>query len=321
MIHEQIDSLMTAKAEPRIFIPATGAWPQTWHSLGSRAANAVAAALLADRPLLVRGEPGVGKSQLARAAATALGRRFIATVIQPDSEYQDLLWAMDHTQRLADAQLAAHTGNSDKVAVKANYIGPGALWWAFNWKEAGIQAARCNANFVPPQDNDAPDPMNHGLVLLIDEVDKADISLANGLLEVLGNRRFAVPPLGDTVTVEAGGLSPLVVLTSNDTRELPPALIRRCVVLNLQLPEDLQGYFCQIGATHFPKTNEKVLKRAAGQILADRDNCAELPKTGLAEYLDLLTALHCAAKGDCDKQLEWLDDIGQYFFKSQAVVR
>ncbi|MCU7905983.1 MAG: AAA family ATPase [Candidatus Thiodiazotropha sp. (ex Epidulcina cf. delphinae)] len=299
-------------------LTAIGAWGDAVHCFESKQAHALIAALAANRPLLVRGEPGVGKSQLARAAAAALGRRFVPAVVQPNSEYADLLWSVDYTRRLADAQLAAHTGKADRLEEMKNYVGPGPLWWAFAWQDAEDQYALCPHNYCPPADANAPDPIESGIVLLIDEIDKADISLANGLLEVLGNSAFAVPLLD--ITVVPVGRPPLVVITSNDIRELPPALVRRCVVLELSLPASLQAYLVEIGAAHFPDFDADVLAEAARQILEDRAACRELPKTGLAEYLDLLRALDGAA-ADQAGQLEWLDRLGCYFHKSQAVPR
>ncbi len=176
-------------------LTASGAWGDAVHRFEPAQVHALIAALAAGRPLLVRGEPGVGKSQLARAAAAVLGRRFIATVVQPDSEYSDLLWSIDYTRRLADAQLAGHSGDAERVQQMGNYVGAGPIWWAFDWERAQAQYVLCPHNYRPPEEPDAPNPVEDGVVLLIDELDKADISLANGLLEVLGNGAFAVPPL------------------------------------------------------------------------------------------------------------------------------
>ena len=302
-----------ARIGTRLSLPETGAWPAVPHRLDEPSARAIVAAHAAGRPLLVRGEPGVGKSQLARAAAKLLERPFLATVIQPYSEYEDLLWSLDHTARLADAQLG---GDPERVRDPANYIGPGALWWALNWRSALEQAQCCQHNFMPPEDIEPEWPLRAGCVLLIDEIDKADIALANGLLEVLGNRRFAVPPLGRTVRPDEHP-PPLVVLTSNDSRTLPPALLRRCVVLLMTLPDDLQAHLMERGATHFPDLDTEVLAQAALMILEDRNACAETARTGLAEYLDLLAALRQVAP-DPLQQLDWLGKLGRYFHKSHA---
>ena len=282
------------------------------HKLDADPAHAVIAAVASGRPLLVRGEPGVGKSQLARAAAHLLERPFLAFVVQPDSEYQELLWALDHTARLADAQLR----QADKVRELKNYVGPGALWWALDWKSAAEQSNCCRHNFNPPEDIDPARPKASGSVLLIDEIDKADIALANGLLEVLGNGQFAVPPLGLRVCPQSHP-APLVVLTSNDTRQLPAALLRRCVVLRMSLPDDLRGHFVDRGESHFPDLDPRVLGDAADQILTDRNACAATARTGLAEYLDLLRALRGVA-ASAEGQIEWLDRLAVYFKKSHA---
>lgn len=300
----------------RLYIPESGAWPESWHRFDQSSVHAIIAALAANKPLLVRGEPGVGKSQLACAAAVALNRRFIAQVVQPNTEYQELLWTFDHTQRLADAQLAGALKDTSRIQTTKHYISPGALWWAYNWQSAtGMPTKQA---FKPAENKDEKnksDAMEAGVVLLIDEVDKADIALANGLLEVLGNGRFAVPPLGTTVS--SNGINPLVVLTSNDTRQLPPALVRRCVVLDLVLPDSTQllAHLTSIGKTHFPETDDEVLGKAAKQIIADREQCRELPRTGQAEFIDLLSALW-EISDDAEQQNNWLDKLAPFFLKS-----
>jgi MoxR-like ATPase len=307
---------ITRQIGRRLHLEPSGSWPETWHRLEEESALALIAALAANRPLLVRGEPGVGKSQLARAAATCLGRRFLATVIQPHSEYQELLWAFDHTQRLADAQLAGAAHNRDLVQDTREYIGPGPLWYALDWESAADMP--CKHNYRPPHETDAPNPVKNGVVLLIDEIDKADISLANGLLEVLGNGGFEVPPLSETV--RSNGIEPLVVLTSNDTRQLPNALVRRCVVLDIKLPAEREKFIDHlrdIGETHHEDADPEVLQQAAEQIWDDRDKCREQPRTGQAEYLDLLQALSEVSSVP-KQQLDWLKKLASYFQKSHA---
>ncbi len=110
------------------------------------------------------------------------------------------------------------------------------------------------------------------------------------------------------------------MLTSNDIRELPAALVRRCVVLELKLPKALEDHLVWIGEAHQPEMDHRVLREAARQIIRDRDECREPPKTGLAEYLDLLHALNGAGKG-VDEQLAWLKTLAPYFHKSAAVPR
>lgn len=145
--------------------------------------DAIDAALAAQRPLLVRGEPGIGKSQLVRAAARHLGRVSLSRVVDARTESTDLLWHYDAVARLADAQLAGALGAKEpagrvrrRLAV-GHYLRPGPLWWAFDWTDAARQAkALCQGE--PPQDPDPnaplpPDPAR-GSVVLVDEIDKAD---------------------------------------------------------------------------------------------------------------------------------------------------
>lgn len=291
----------------------TDSWSATKHYLDKESAYAIIAAVNANRPLLVCGEPGVGKSQLARAAAHLLGREFIASVIQPNSSYEDLLWSFDHTSRLADAQL----NDKEKVNDPNNYISAGVLWYALDWEN--VPNGVVSQTFQPPKGLSSEAVKKNGLVLLIDEIDKADISLSNGLLEVFGNNGFNVPPLGKTIPddEQEEKIKPLVVLTSNDTRQLPDAFRRRCVVLTIKLPDNEEGlmeYLETIGKTHYPQLDPRVLQEAAKQIVEDRFNC-QGQKTGQAEYLDLLRALNQLAKTN-DEQLEWLVKIADCFKKS-----
>ncbi|MDY7096397.1 MAG: AAA family ATPase, partial [Acidobacteriota bacterium] len=147
------------------------------HVFEQQDVEAVNAALAAGRPLLIRGEPGVGKSQLARAAAVKLGRAFVSEVIDARTEGRDLLWTFDAVRRLADAQMAGARSRSDEsgeqLPDEGHYVVPGPLWWAFNWSNAEAQAER--AGEAAPPVPESCDPKN-GVVLLLDEIDKADSS-------------------------------------------------------------------------------------------------------------------------------------------------
>ncbi|MEW6220411.1 MAG: AAA family ATPase [Thermodesulfobacteriota bacterium] len=183
-------------------LPRVGTWPETRHVFDEASIWAVNAALAAQRPLLVRGEPGSGKSQLARAAAKELGRAFVPAVVHSRSESQDLLFCYDAVCRLGEAQaLAASRGQVDVRAALApvRFVSPGPLWWTFDWPSAAAQAKQCLSAARPPERPKGWQPKTGGAVLLIDEIDKAEADLPNGLLETLGNGAFTVPLLGRSV--------------------------------------------------------------------------------------------------------------------------
>ena len=267
-----------------------GAWPGGKYLLDEKSAYALEMALATQRPLLVKGEPGMGKSFLARAAAAHLKRPFIAEVININTEGQDLLWRFDPIARLNDA----HAGVKGDALNPKNYLNPGVLWWAFNWATAQDQYEACRHKVYRPQTR-LDDRYSQGVVLLIDEIDKAEPSLPNSLLEVLGNRGFEVPLLETSVS-HVGNEPPLVIITSNDERELPPAFMRRCLVLHLTVADnDYQDWLLDRAAVHFTDSecSDAVKRLAAQQLLQDREAATRqgLIKPGLAEYLDLLQAL------------------------------
>lgn len=335
--HKIIQSLLTRAGELKrgeylsqsVDLPKLGSWPKSTHRIDKKSIMAIIAAVTANRPLLIRGEPGVGKSQMARAAASLLERHFISTVIQPRSDYQDLMWSIDHTARLGEAQLQAafqapglaEQGNdinpsdksqtSDKLLARLdikNYLSPGPLWWAYDW--SGAKDQRCHSEYRPEPEGKYK-AAKDGVVLLIDEVDKADMSLSNGLLEVLGNGSFNVPYLGKSV---GGDVAPLVIITSNDTRELPKAFIRRCVVHELSLPEELLEYFLSVGKAQFPRLEDSIIRSAAGLIINERNNTskADQIRTGQAEFVDLLRALSLLTP---KQQKDEVHELAEFFYK------
>ncbi|MFV8756535.1 AAA family ATPase [Nannocystaceae bacterium ST9] len=280
---------------------------------------AIDAAIACGRPLLVRGEPGAGKSQLARAAAKALGRVFVSRFVDARTEVHDLMWHHDAVTRLAEAQIQR---SADPEAVareleRIRYVAPGPLWWALDWDGALEQATEKALKIKPAIPRIAEGCSSKGgVVLLIDEIDKADTSVPNGLLEVLGQRTFAVP--GRDAPVHATGATPLVLFTTNEDRVLPDAFVRRCVVLHLQLPREhgeLLAWLRTRGEAHFPElAATEVLERAAVQIANDRESGREANayQPGLAEYIDLITA---AIEPGVVGALERMAELGEFFRK------
>ena len=282
-------------------LPRMGAWPDSRHRFDPDQIHALRAAEAAGRPLLVRGEPGTGKSQLAHAAAVASKRLFLSVVVDARSEASDLQWRFDAVARLADAHLAAVPGSdSPRDLTASRYVEPGPLWWAFDWNGAAAQLEHFRAGGSAPALPHTDWKPSDGAVLLIDEIDKAEADLPNGLLEALGNGSFTVGPTGRVVSCGKEVPPPLVIVTTNDERELPPAFLRRCLVLTLKLPTDegeLLAFLEARGRLHFPVLNRKypgALAEAARMLIDDRrearDKGVYVP--GLAEYLDLLRVVH-----------------------------
>jgi len=313
-----IDDIPTDKP---VRLDPCGTWPESVHSFDERSADALVAALGARRPLLVQGEPGVGKSQLARAAAAALHRAFISHVVHARSEAQDLQWEYDAVSRLAEAQVIGSTPSHLTPEARLHprrFLVPGALWWAFNWTSATEQNDKHSKRRVrPPPHPDGWQPKD-GVVLLIDEIDKADADLPNSLLETLGNGAFPVPWLDEPVGLDPQGKAPLVVVTTNQERELPRAFLRRCMVLRLELPAEpraLEALLVERGAHHFGNDcDEEVRTLVARRLIEDRERAKGLGYhlPGQAEYLDCLRALVNARGNDKVAQIALFARIAPY---------
>ncbi|TMQ75703.1 AAA family ATPase [Candidatus Accumulibacter phosphatis] len=291
-----------------------------FHQWSQNEIDALHLALACERPLLVRGEPGTGKTQLARAAAVALDWHLHPVTVSPRCEASDLFHGFDAVRRLADAQAAGFAGGGIRDDV--HYWLPGPFWRAFDW--AGAQAYGPLA--ASQQAEAQPAPAGH--VILIDEIDKADSDLPNSLLEVLGSREFPNPVTRAAIRPTHG--LPLVLITTNEERELPAAFLRRCVVLTLEPEEPYPRFLVKRGQAHFGARAERpandclgdeVLQTAAVQLAEDRRHAvaAGVPPPGLAEYIDLLAALRRLAPGNEKAQMQWLDRLARYVFRKNIV--
>lgn len=219
------------------------------------------------------------------------------------TEPRDLLYRLDAVARLAEAQLVGTTGGDRSAVAIRNFLEPGALWWALNPVSAAGLATDEHAG-------------TQGAVVLIDEIDKADASVPNGLLDALGHRGFNVPGYG-RVAADSTQPAPLIVITTNEERDLPRAFLRRCLVHHLQLPEDEGGLRSLLYArarAHFPQVGDPLLQEAATLLWRDRVAMSKVRRAppGLAEYLDLLAAVLTQVPDSEDDQLALLREIARF---------
>jgi len=216
---------------------------------------AVNAAIALERPLLVKGEPGTGKTMLAIEVAKALGRPLIQWHIKSTSKAQQGLYEYDAVSRLRDSQLG-----DPKVHDIANYIKKGPLWEAF--------------------EHDAP------VVVLIDEIDKADIEFPNDLLRELDRMEFYVYELQKLVKAKE---RPTIIITSNNEKELPDAFLRRCFFHYIRFPD--KETLERIVDVHYPGIKKTLLREALEAFFEMREVPGLKKKPSTSEFLDWLKLL------------------------------
>ncbi len=216
---------------------------------------AVNAAIRLERPLLVKGEPGTGKTELARQVASALGLRLIEWHVKSTTRAQQGLYEYDAVSRLRDSQLG-----DERVQDVGNYIKPGKLWDAFTADER--------------------------VVLLIDEVDKADIEFPNDLLLELDRMEFHVYETGETIQARH---RPIVIITSNNEKELPDAFLRRCFFHFIAFPDT--ATLTRIIDVHFPDIKQALVRAALAQFYEVRETPGLKKKPSTSEVLDWLKLL------------------------------
>jgi MoxR-like ATPase len=278
----------SSTAEPRSEAAADGEFPHVGDVYvfdDERIVLAVNVALATRRPLLVFGPPGSGKSTLAPNVARHLGRVCHTEVITARTEPEDLLWRFDALKRLNDAQIR------EVAPTIGAYCTQGVLWKAFDPYRSS-QSAMAGETVDPdrrlPQYGRGTGPAPRSVVL-IDEIDKADPDLPNSLLVPLDALRFTGPD-GEEVRARPGD-EPLVIITSNNERELPAPFVRRCILLALEAPD--KPHLLTVARSHLGTSyDERTAELVADHLLkiANESELAAGPST--AEFLDTLKACH-----------------------------
>ena len=218
-------------------------------------AIAVNAAITLERPLLVKGEPGTGKTELARQVAASLGLPLMEWHVKSTTRAAQGLYEYDAVSRLRDSQLG-----EERVHDVANYIRRGPLWRAFEAEGR--------------------------VVLLIDEIDKADIEFPNDLLQELDRMEFFVYETGETVRACQ---RPVVIITSNNEKELPDAFLRRCFFHYIRFPDP--ETLARIVEVHFPGIKASLVRSALTQFFEIRETPGLKKKPSTSEVLDWLKLL------------------------------
>ena len=216
---------------------------------------AVNAAITLEKPLLIKGEPGTGKTELARQISNSLGLEIIEWNIKSTTKAQQGLYEYDAVSRLRDSQLG-----DNKIENIENYIKKGKIWNAFESKERSV--------------------------LLIDEIDKADIEFPNDLLQELDKMEFFVYETNKIVRAKK---RPIVIITSNNEKELPEAFLRRCFFHYIQFPEI--GTLRKIIQVHFPDIKKSLLEAALNRFFEIRDVPGLKKKPSTSEALDWIKLL------------------------------
>ncbi len=302
-------------------LPPCKGWPRAAvHHFDRQQALAILAALEINRPLLVRGEPGCGKTQLARAAAQVLRMPLASLVVNERTETEDLFWRYDALRRLSDA-------NDPKRGVlnEKDYLSAGPLWWALDHDSAKPYTGRCSCEPDMGEGKHTRSYKNR-VLLLIDEIDKADRAVPNSLLEALGNYSFDVPYINQRVECTEMTKAPLIIITTNNEQELPWAFVRRCLVLDIELDEETfvdtlakrgKALFTeQFAAEKFD--TETVFTEVAQTLLEKRQELQQIGESwlpGQAEYLDHLQAILALRKyqPDLDQQTV-IDEMARFTY-------
>lgn len=240
---------------------------------------AVKVALITGRPLLVEGPSGSGKSALARAVSESLGWTYYETVVTSQTRIDELTGWVDLIRRLHQAEVAGRTGMEFLDDLGA-FVSPGVLWWALDPRSAADAGQGSHADPGTRARRPA-DESAGGAVVLVDEIDKAEPDLPNNLLVPLGSWELRIEGRVEPVSLQRPH-RPLVLVTSNQERDMPPAFLRRCVVLRLGLPDPDQ--LIEI-AHHHVGSGREVCELVRDRLVPNDDH-----RVSPAEFVDAVRA-------------------------------
>lgn len=230
--------------------------------------DVVNASIALKRPLLVKGEPGTGKTLLSHAIAEGLGKKILVWNIKSTTKARDGLYVYDAVQRLYDSRFQ----DKDVSDIKQY-----------------IRLGRLGESFVADEQ----------VVILIDEVDKADMEFPNDLLNELDEMSFYIHETGETIKAKH---RPIVIITSNNEKELPDAFLRRCLFHFIQFPDE--EMLKKIALVHYPNLNEKLLREALARFMWIREMEELRKKPSTSELLDWIQALVAGGVSPAEIQRE-----------------
>lgn len=248
--------------------------------------TAINIAIETNRPLLLKGASGSGKSSLAFNIAKVKTWKFYEYVVNSKSQIGDLLYEIDLVARLADAQ-----AKDGKLKELKEYIVAGVLWWAIDPDSIKKISGQ---DLKDPNRNPSPN-LEDRAVILIDEIDKAEPDFANGLLIPFGSYQFTIKEINETVQKEKQKSPPLIIITTNEERDLPLAFVRRCIVFEIPSPDkqkliDVGNQFLKSNyLDHKDFKESETLVNDLVQLFLDMKNKSkEQSKPDIAEFLDSL---------------------------------